>query len=157
MTPGTLEAVSAPDRTDAILAVEGEMARVLRAVRATVQQNAERFSPELQPSGYLVLGHVAKHHPVAPGDIVAAMGIDKSALSRQLRILKDLGFVESRPDPADGRSSLFAPTEAAVARLASIREDTRSTYAAVFADWSDDDLGHFVRLLGAFTDRIERR
>ncbi|MDO9397395.1 MAG: MarR family transcriptional regulator [Herbiconiux sp.] len=146
-----------PQRTDAILAVEGDMTRILRAVRAAVQQNASRFSPELQPSGYLILGFIVKHHPVPPGEIVAQMGFDKSAVSRQLRVLRDLGFVTSVPDPDDRRASLFAPTDAASERLADIRRDAQQDYADLFDDWTDDDLHQFARLLGAFTDRIERR
>ncbi len=157
MTPDTLEAVSSSDRTDAILAVEGEMARILRRVRMVVQHHAQLFSPELQPSGYLVLGFIVKHHPTPPGEIIAQLGIDKSALSRQLRVLKDLGFVTSEPDPGDGRASLYAPTEATVERMTSIRRETQSLYADVFEDWSDADVAQFVRLLGEFNDRIERR
>ncbi|GAA2249479.1 MarR family transcriptional regulator [Herbiconiux moechotypicola] len=164
MTPDTLEAVSAPapetstsGRSEAILGVEGEMTKVLRAVRTIVHRNAGLFSEELQPSGYLVLGHIAKHHPTAPGDIVARMGIDKSALSRQLRTLKELGFVTSEADPADGRSSLFSPTEETVRRLAEIRERTHTVYEELFAEWSDGDLSEFVRLLGMFTEGLERR
>ncbi len=140
-----------------MLSVESEMTRVLRGVRAALQQNAERFSPELQPSGYLVLGFLAKRHPAPPGEIIAQMGMDKSAVSRQLRILKDLGFVTSVPDPDDRRASLYAPTPETLARLAEIRDETHTVYAEVFDDWSDEDIAQLGRLLGAFNDRIERR
>jgi DNA-binding MarR family transcriptional regulator len=155
-TATTLEAVNSDDRATALLAVEGEMARIVRAVRITLLENAVRFSPAIQPSGYLVLRHIVANHPTPPGAIIASVGMDKSAVSRQLRILKDHGFVTSEPDPDDRRASLYAPTDETLERMASIHRDVQVAYADVFDDWSENDLAQFVRLLGAFNDRIER-
>ncbi|WP_291038796.1 MarR family winged helix-turn-helix transcriptional regulator [Herbiconiux sp.] len=149
--------MSSEDRTEAILAVEGEMARIVRATRAFLLENAARFSPELPPSGFWVLRHIVKNAPVAPGAIVAHIGMDKSVVSRHLRLLKDLGFVTSVPDPADGRASLYEPTAATLQRMADIRHEVQSAYAGVLDDWSDDDVRRFVQLLGAFNDSLESR
>jgi DNA-binding MarR family transcriptional regulator len=156
-TAATLEAVTSDDRAAALLAVEGEMARIVRAVRVTLLENAVRFSPELQPSGYLVLRQIVANHPTPPGGIIASVGMDKSAVSRQLRILKDLGFVTSEPDPDDRRASLYSPTAETLERMESIRLGIQAAYADSLDDWSENDLTQFVRLLGAFNDRIERR
>ncbi|MCS5718989.1 MarR family winged helix-turn-helix transcriptional regulator [Herbiconiux sp. CPCC 205763] len=156
-TATTLEAVTSDERAAALLAVEGEMARIVRAVRITLLETAARFSPEIQPSGYLVLRQIVAHHPTPPGAIIASVGMDKSAVSRQLRILKDLGFVTSVPDPDDRRASLYAPTAETVERMGSIRRDVQAAYADILDDWSENDLEQFVRLLGAFNDGIERR
>jgi DNA-binding MarR family transcriptional regulator len=149
--------VSSEERTEAILAVEGEMARIARATRAFLLENAARFSSELPPSGFWVLRYVVKNAPVAPGAIVAQVGMDKSVVSRHLRLLRDLGFVTSVPDPADGRASLYEPTAAALQRMEDIRHEVQAAYAGVLDDWSDDDVREFVRLLAAFNDRLERR
>ena len=156
--PASLDAVnSAPERADAVLAIESEMARLVRAVRSIILDNASRFSAELQPSGYSVLRFIVKHHPTPPGAIVSALGMDKSAVSRQLRTLKDLGFVTSVPDPDDRRAGLYEPTEVTVERMERIRVEVQATYADALDDWSEDDVNAFVRLLGGFNDRIERR
>ncbi|MCS5734280.1 MarR family winged helix-turn-helix transcriptional regulator [Herbiconiux daphne] len=147
----------APARADAILAIEGEMARLVRAVRATILENALRFSPGVQPSGYSVLRHLVAHHPTTPAAIIAALGMDKSAVSRQLRILKDLGFVTGVPDPDDRRASLYAPTPLALERMERLRLEVQADYAGALDDWHSDDVEQFVRLLGEFNDRIERR
>lgn len=156
-TAVTLEAVTSDARADALLSVENEMVRVLRAVRRSLLENAQRFSPEIQPSGYSVLRFVVANHPTPPGEIIAGVGMDKSAVSRQLRILKDLGFLTSVPDPDDRRASLFAPTEETLRRMDAIRREMQAGYAERLRDWSEDDLAQFARLLGAFNDRIERR
>lgn len=133
------------------------MARIARATRAFLLENANRFSSELPPSGFWVLRYVVKNAPVAPGAIVAQVGMDKSVVSRHLRLLRDLGFVTSVPDPADGRASLYEPTRAALKRMDDIRHEVQAAYAGVLDDWSDDDVREFVRLLAAFNDRLEAR
>lgn len=133
------------------------MARIARATRAFLLENAARFSSELPPSGFWVLRVVVKSAPVAPGAIVAQVGMDKSVVSRHLRLLKDLGFVTSVPDPADGRASLYEPTRAALQRMEDIRHEVQAAYAGVLDHWSDDDVRDFVRLLGAFNDSLEAR
>jgi DNA-binding MarR family transcriptional regulator len=154
----SVEGVSASDdRTEAILAVEGEMARIVRATRAFLLENAARFSTELPPSGFWVLRYIVKNAPTAPGTIVAHIGMDKSVVSRHLRLLKDLGFVTSVPDPADGRASLYEPTPATLERMAAIRHEVQSTYAGALDAWTDADLHQFVRLLTTFNDTLDRR
>ncbi|MFB2597655.1 MarR family winged helix-turn-helix transcriptional regulator [Herbiconiux sp. P17] len=157
MTPADRADDRDHDRAAALLAVEGEMARIVRAVRITLLENAARFSPQLQPSGYLVLRQIVAHHPTPPGAIIAGVGMDKSAVSRQLRILKDLGFVTSEPDPDDRRASLYSPSADTASRMESIRRGVQASYADILDEWSENDLAQFVRLLGAFNDRIERR
>ncbi|MFB2581547.1 MarR family winged helix-turn-helix transcriptional regulator [Herbiconiux sp. P15] len=149
--------MSSEERAEAILAVEGEMARIVRATRAFLLENAARFSSELSPSGFWVLRYIVKNAPTSPGAIVAQVGMDKSVVSRQLRVLKDLGFVTSVPDPSDGRASLFEPTPATLLRMDDIRHEVQAAYSGVLDDWSDDDVRSFVRLLGEFNDRLERR
>ncbi len=133
------------------------MARLVRAVRVMIHGNALRFSPEVQPSGYAVLRYVIVHGPTPPGAVINGLGMDKSAVSRQLRILKDLGFVTSVPDPDDRRASLYAPTDETLERMERLRLEIKADYSGMLDDWSDDDLETFVRLLGLFNDRIERR
>lgn len=144
-------------RSEAVAAIEGEMGRLVRSVRRAVLHNAERFSADLQPSGYSVLQYIVKHHPTAPGAIIQAMRMDKSALSRQLRTLKELGFVTSVPDPDDGRAQLYAPTDVTLDRLEQMRAETKEDYADALDGWPTPDVQEFVRLLGEFNDRTERR
>lgn len=133
------------------------MARIARATRAFLLENASRFSSELPPSGFWVLRYIVKNAPVAPSAIVAHVGMDKSVVSRHLRLLKDLGFVTSVQDPADGRASLYEATAATRRRMDDIRHEVQSAYAGVLDHWSDGDVREFVRLLAAFNDSLEAR
>jgi DNA-binding MarR family transcriptional regulator len=153
MTAPTLEGVT--DRQRSLARVEDDMVRIMRTVRATVVRNASAFSPEVQPSGYSIMTYIAQHHPTPPSAIVGHTGMDKSAVSRQLRILKDLGFVTCSPDPSDKRADLYAPTPQALDRLERLRADARAAYAEIFDEWTDDDLERFAELLTSFTERVE--
>jgi len=161
-TAATLEAVTSDDRAEpsraaASLSIEGEMARLVRSVRASLHESALRFSPDVQPSGYTVLRSVVTSHPATPAAIIVATGMDKSAVSRQLRILKDLGFVTNVPDPDDRRASLYAPTPLALERMDRVRLEVQADYTGLLDGWPIDDVDQFARLLGEFNDRIERR
>ncbi|ARJ05790.1 MarR family transcriptional regulator [Humibacter sp. BT305] len=153
MTTPTLEGVT--DRQRSLARVEDDMVRIVRSVRAGIVRNATAFCPEVQPSGYSVMTYIAGHHPTPPSAIVAHTGMDKSAVSRQLRILKDLGFVTSSPDPSDKRADLFSPTPEALDRLERLRVEAKAAYADVFEGWADDDLARFAELLTVFTERLE--
>jgi DNA-binding MarR family transcriptional regulator len=133
------------------------MSRLVRSVRRAVLRNAERFSAELQPSGYSVLQYIVRNHPTAPAPIIQALGVDKSALSRQLRVLKELGFASSEPDPDDGRAQLYSPTALTLERLERMRAETSEVYAEALDGWPTAEVQEFVRLLGEFNDRTDRR
>jgi DNA-binding MarR family transcriptional regulator len=155
MTAPTLGGVTATDRQSSLARVEDDMVRIMRSVRATVVRNATAFCPEVQPSGYSIMTYIAGHHPTPPSAIVAHTGMDKSAVSRQLRILKDLDFVTCTPDPSDKRADLYAPTPEALERLERLRAEARAAYAEIFDEWADADLSRFAELLTAFTERVE--
>lgn len=149
--------MSEQQRSDVVLAVEGELARMVRMTRRVLLHHATRFAEGVTPAGYWVMRYIAMNHPTAPGTLVAELDMDKSAVSRHLRTLHELGFVTGEPDPADRRARLFAPSAAALARMAELKAETQSLYADAFDDWADADLTAFARLLTEFNDRIERR
>jgi DNA-binding MarR family transcriptional regulator len=78
--------------------------------------------------------------------------MDKGAVSRQLRTLRELGLVLSEPDPLDGRATLVQLTEEGRARLERIREIGRERFYDRIETWSDKDLRAFSAMLGRFND-----
>ena len=73
--------------------------------------DAEVGKTGLRGTQYSLLSHVVKLGPVRPVDLAAAMKIDASTLTRNLRPLIDAGFVTLAPG-ADGRSRLVSATVA---------------------------------------------
>lgn len=69
----------------------------------------------LKGTQYSLLSHVVKLGPMRPVDLAAAMKVDASTLSRNLKILVDAGYLEQAPG-ADARSHLVRATAAGRAK-----------------------------------------
>lgn len=67
-----------------------------KAVATTLQALAT-------PSRLLILAHL-QHGPSTVGDLTAAVGMEQSAVSHQLRLLRNLGLVEGQ---RDGRRIIY--------------------------------------------------
>lgn len=83
-------------------------------LRKLVRRVARHYDAEVGKSGlrttqYSLLSHVAKLGPLRPVDLAAAMQLDASTLTRNLRPLVDAGWLEQGAGP-DARSRLVTIT-----------------------------------------------
>ncbi len=141
-------------RTDAAVSVETEIAHLYQAAKARMKELAVRFHADLQPIGYGILRLVFEHEPVRASDLASSMGMDKGALSRQVAALREMGLVETRDDPADGRATLLVSTVSAKRALAVFHSESSIELQKIFADWSTDDICQLGRLLAKFNSSI---
>jgi DNA-binding MarR family transcriptional regulator len=154
---GTATSPSATEKNDAadarygkLLDVEHEVSVMHQLTRARLKVLVERFDADLQPAGFAVLRCVVAHGPIRAGDIASNLGIDKSAVSRQLTVLRDSGLIEATSDPADGRATLVGATEAALVALGRFRADVRADYERILQSWNTADIVTFGDLLQRF-------
>ena len=91
-------------------------------LRQLMRRVAHHYDTEMAGCGlkitqYSLLSHVLKLGPIRPGDLAAAMKMDASTLTRNLRPLVDSGWVVLAPG-ADARSRLVHITDAGRAKRA---------------------------------------
>ena len=79
--------------------------------RVATHYDAEMAKCGLKTTQYSLLSHVLKLGPIRPGDLAAAMKMDASTLTRNLRPLVDAGWVALEAG-ADARSRLAHITDA---------------------------------------------
>ena len=91
---------------------------IFARARSLWKESAQRIDPELQPTGYKLLGVIVRSEGTSAHQLAELFDMDKSVISRQVRILEDLGLVETRPDASDGRQRVLTATEKAKAALA---------------------------------------
>ncbi|MBG0718532.1 MarR family transcriptional regulator [Microbacterium sp. 2C] len=134
--------MAAPDesREAAVAQVEQELGAVFARIRASWRDAAARVHPDLQPLGYQVLAAIASGHATSATAIVDRLQTDKSAVSRHVRQLEELGLVESRLDPDDRRARVLAITDLARERLTRAREHYQARMGERLSVWSADDL-----------------
>jgi DNA-binding MarR family transcriptional regulator len=142
-------------RADASAAVEDNIAHIYQAAKARIKSLAVRFHPDLQPVGYGILRLVFEGEPLRASDIAVTLGMDKGAVSRQVAALREMGLVDTRSDPDDGRATLLVATPTAREGLAAFRSESSSDYGRVFADWSTAELRDFAALLTKFNTSVD--
>ena len=148
--PDSVESDAARDAY--ALEIEQGVAVLYRASKARVKRLVEHLDPEMQTAGYLVLRYVMAHEPIRAGDVAAGLSMDKSAVSRQLTVLRDSGLIEAQPDPEDGRASLVVGSAKANERLDEFRVELKADYQRILASWDAADIEAFARLLNKFNE-----
>ena len=141
---------SAQARDAHALEIEQNVAVLYRASKARVKRLVEHLDPDMQTAGYLVLRYVMANEPIRSSDVASALSMDKSAVSRQLTVLRDSGLVDTQPDPGDGRATLVVASAKAHERLDEFRVELKSDYQRMLAEWDATDIEAFARLLGKF-------
>jgi DNA-binding MarR family transcriptional regulator len=99
------------------LVAEDELLQTATVVRRGVTRLSWRlrlerpgpWEPLLQLN---VLAHLSRRGPMTPGELAATERVQPQSLTRTLASLEDHALITRHPDPADGRRSLIAITEA---------------------------------------------
>jgi len=142
------EPVGEDDRLDrAVTRVEQGLGRLFARIRVSWRDAAAIVHPDLQPLGYQVLVSIATGKATSAGAIIERLQTDKSAVSRHVRQLEELGLVESLPDPEDRRARVLVATDLAQERIAIARAGYERRIKEHLHAWSADDLDRFVELL----------
>ena len=116
--------MSSPDRPTAPEAPPGAdasrlylaLGRLSRVLRRDARESA------IGHGGLSALATLVLDGPQRPSVLAETEGITAPAMSRILSSLADLGYLERRPDPKDGRASVVEATAAGVSLVHSGRE-----------------------------------
>lgn len=123
---------------DDLLTLHGRIRRTLLAGKAD----------EVTASQTAALGRLLRHGESTVADLARAEGVRPQSMGATVQALVDLGLVERRPDPADGRRSLVRATETGsrartdawttrtrvlAGRLAALPDEDRATVARALA------------------------
>lgn len=152
--PGTGGSGPGDARAAATHEVDESVTVLYQAAKARIKSLAARFDPDLGPLGFGILRYILATQPLRSGDIVTALGMDKGAVSRQVGLLRDMGLIETRPDPDDGRASILVPSTTAREALEAFRAESTAGYDRVLADWSTEDIATFAALLHRFNESV---
>lgn len=136
-----------PEIDQAIASVEEQFTILFNQVSAGMRERATRVHPDLQPVGYRLLSTLVRTGPLHAGALAGLLTTDKSVVSRQVRILEDLGFVERRVDPSDRRASFLVATPPAIEKVNEARAADQAQLYRSLRKWGVDDVGRLADLL----------
>ena len=142
------------DKVEITRALEQELGVLLRRLRKVMEDRAKLVHPDLNYAAYGSLMMLSQG-PHRSSEISDYYGLDKGAVSRMVRHLEELGFIERFPDPDDGRAHLLRLTDAGNARLETVAEERRTGFHERIADWSVSDLKGLVKSLRRYNESLE--
>ncbi|MEV7965688.1 MarR family winged helix-turn-helix transcriptional regulator [Sphaerisporangium sp. NPDC088356] len=135
---------------EAYCAVEHQLGVLFRRSRALSAEVGREVHPELEPGAYGLLVRIGDVAPARSSDLAAYFGVGKATISRQLKVLEELGLIGRQPDPLDGRAHLLDLTAEGRLRLDRARSARQQRFYALLGTWPQDD----VRLLGQMLARF---
>ncbi|GAA5146864.1 hypothetical protein GCM10025768_06040 [Microbacterium pseudoresistens] len=137
----TVESVAHDEDLDEVLAeFQGDLNLIFTRARSLWKESAARIHPDLQPAGYKLLSHIARAGSASAHLLSERFELDKSAVSRQIRMLEDLGLVASRPDEHDGRLRVLTATAEAEAALVGVRRAHVDRLRRILAELTPEEL-----------------
>lgn len=119
---------------------QGHLNLLFVRARSQWKESAVRIDPQLQPSGYKLLMFIARVGSSNAHQLAERFEMDKSVISRQVRMLEELGLLESRADDDDARQRVLTATPRACAALAELRGDHANRLRLALADLTPDEL-----------------
>lgn len=135
------------DIDEAIAEVEEQLGLVFGRARQVWKDAAAKIHPELQPVGYKVLSTIVRLGSTNAQAIATTLEVDKSVVSRQVRILEELDLVVSRADDNDGRARVLSPTDDAVRRVSQIRGVQQNRLRELLRSRPEEELRGFAAIL----------
>ncbi|WP_431030773.1 MarR family winged helix-turn-helix transcriptional regulator [Plantibacter sp. RU18] len=155
VTLGAAGGTSTPSEHDvAIGAVEEQFGLLINRIRNGIRERAERIAPGLQPAGYKLLSMVTRCGSIRAGALAEMLATDKSAVSRLIHQLEEMGLLARTPDPEDGRASLIVATPEGVARMESTRASDQAMLYQQLSSWDEHEVRRLAELLAKLNDTL---
>ena len=130
-----------------------ELIRLIRLIERGKVAKAK--DDGVERAAYVLLARLVIEGPHRSNALAEAVHSDPSTVSRQIATLVRIGYVERRPDPADGRACLLAATDEGHRVFAANRDLRNRRISAVTGDWDEADRERLVELLDRFTTALE--
>jgi DNA-binding MarR family transcriptional regulator len=111
---------------------------------------------DLDPSSVFVLHHVAEKAPLRLSELARCTRLDSSTISRQVKNLEDLGYLERSGDPQDRRASRLRLTDQGRAVLDEAMRARAALVDSATADWSVQDRDQLTTLMTRLMESVDR-
>jgi DNA-binding MarR family transcriptional regulator len=111
---------------------------------------------DLDPSSVFVLHHVAERAPLRLSELARCIRLDSSTVSRQVKNLEDLGYLERSGDPLDRRASRLRLTDQGRAVLDEAMRARAALVDSATADWSVQDRAQLTTLMTRLIESLDR-
>lgn len=144
---GVTETPISPTFDEAIADVEEQLGMVFGRARMVWKDAAAKLHPDLKPVGYKILSTIVRLGETNAWVLADALETDKSVVSRQVRVLEELGLVVSRADAKDGRARILSPTPEAVEKVRAVRRVQQDRLRTLLLTRPEEEVRAFAAML----------
>ncbi|HWC11824.1 MAG TPA: MarR family transcriptional regulator [Acidimicrobiales bacterium] len=116
------------------------------------EQLTARAGLSLERAAYPLLRRIGEAETMRTSNVAAALSVDVSTVSRQVKQLELEGLVARQPDPSDRRASVLALTAEGHEALERLRRARQEVLAQVVASWPDEDRAALADLICRLAD-----
>jgi DNA-binding MarR family transcriptional regulator len=142
------------DQNDATGRLAGELVRFARlGARAKGMLNVADLGAEF--SALMLLFPLRHLGPMRVTDLAEVKQADPSTVSRQAAQLVKAGLARREADPADGRASRLAITEAGTDACHRLHEARHALLSRALGDWPPERVDAFAGLFAEFNSSVE--
>lgn len=142
-----------PDREALVTAVEHEIVTFATRLRAGAPLAAHDIHEHLTVGAYRILLRINEETDARITDLAGYFEVGKPTMSRQVAALEQLGLVQRRPDPEDGRGALVSLTVQGSAAFARARDRRHEWIEGMLGGFTDEEAAVFAGLLHRFVNR----
>jgi DNA-binding MarR family transcriptional regulator len=142
---------------ETVVAIEHALTRFMRqATRPALGKwLSDVGGVSLDRADYVALVRIDEAEPVRLTELAEILGIDLSAVSRQVRDLVGSALVERSKDACDQRASLLRLTAEGRALLVRVRLARQDAMRRMLAGWSESDQRALARLVARLANDME--
>ena len=145
-------AVASPEQVGR---VSQELIRHQRLMHLVKAEMANRAPDGLEWGSHAVLMHLVHAGAMGQKALADCSLLDPSTISRRVSQLVGGGYVERRPDPADGRAVQLAATARGEEVFDRISAQRAELLRQLFSDWTAQEVETFARQFRRLNDRLE--
>ena len=130
--------------------------QLVRMIRLMERKRLSKVGDNgVERAAYVLLARLVIDGPHRSNALAEAVHSDPSTVSRQIAALVRIGYVERRPDPADGRACLLAATDEGHRVFEANRDLRNREISRITSDWDEADRERLVELMDRFTTALE--
>lgn len=137
-------------RAELMASVGEQVGALVTAARSLTAAASAQLHPDLQPAAFHIVQWIKAFGPAHAGAIAEGIAMDKSAVSRLIRDLKQTGILRATPDESDRRAALLSITALGEKRLKKVQEQKGLVFHERLERWSGADLATFAEFLRRF-------
>ncbi|WP_068613519.1 MarR family winged helix-turn-helix transcriptional regulator [Paenibacillus tuaregi] len=137
-------------RGDLELELGEQLNALISALHALNVRAAANFDSSLQPAAFHIVRWLYSYGPTNAAALAESTAMDRSSVSRLVKQLQSLGYVNREASPNDGRGIVISLTELGQQKITDALKEKESVFYERISEWKNAELYDFIQMLKQF-------